>query len=244
MVAVRTVSGTYVAFDPTRLKSLAGNHATVSRSAGWAEAVDASSDDEKTYLHLKYALTFAEPTMRAQFMVTKATDFEVARILPAPPLLDAGPGVNRKEWTGSVLNTMGGFGQPVVQVAIETRKNAPKKKYNSLAVHLVNRGSTGLERELEAAFMDALVAARSKGSWKVFQTPPDSAGEGAVLDMNLRLEDSASFSNHIVIVAYNAVERASGEVVARGFGRGVIGKKVDKDIRSLAESCWVPDQPK
>jgi hypothetical protein len=248
MIVAQLTSGQYVAFDPTRLKTLAGNHVTLGRSAGWAHTALASTDEERIYFVLTCAMTFVDrPCPAATFMVTKATEFEVARILPPPPLLDPGPGANRKEWVGTLLNKFGLSGYPVVQVIVQTRKGAPKAKYDSLLVHLINRGSTGLAPEMEAAFMDTMISSRAKGPWKVFQTPPENLGEGTVLDMRVRMEvepflESTASAYTNMAVAYIAVDRATGEVRVRAFGMGQIGnKKTEKDVRSLAESCWLPD---
>lgn len=244
MVVAQLTSGRYVAFDPTGLKTLAGNHAAVGRSVGaaWPDA-RATTDEERIYFVLKYAMTFKDYPSQAASWIGQAAEFEVARIVPPPPLLDPGPGANRKEWDSDTLGKIGGWGSPVAQVTVQTRKGAPKKKYDVLLVHLVNPGSTGLAPEMEAAFMETMISSRARGPWKVLQTLPENQGETSVLDMTLRVEQVDTV-NRWVAVAYTAVDRATGEVRARAFGRGLIGKNVEKDVRSLADGCWLPDPAK
>lgn len=232
MVVVQLTSGQYIAFDPTRLKILAGNRVTVGR---WAEAAIASTDEERIYFVLKYALTFEESCPMATLKEKKGMEFEVARILPPPLLLDSGPGSNRKEWTGSMFDKFGGSGATVAQMLVLSRKETPKISFDSLLVHLVNRGATGLEPEMEAAFMETLLSSRTRESWKVLQAPPEGQSEGKVLEVTLRLE---KIDPYFLAVAFIRVDRASGDVVARAFGRGYIGRKVEKDVRSLADFCW------
>ncbi len=233
MVVVQLTSGQYVAFDPGDPKPLAGNHVTLKR---WAEAIVTSTDEERIYFVLKYALTFGDLYCpMAKIMVTKGTELEVARVLQPPLLLDPGPGSNRKEWVGAVLNKFGLMSTPVAQIFLLSRKEAPKITFDSLLVHLVNRGATGLTPELEAAFMDTLLASRTKASWKVLEAPPEDQSAGKVLEVTLRLE---KVGPSYLAVAFIRVDRATGDVRTRAFGRGLIGTKVEKDVRSLAQLCW------
>lgn len=234
MVAVQIASGRYVAFEPARIKALAGNRVIVGGRFGWAEAALASTDEERIYFALKYALSFETSSPMATYTVTKAMEIEVARILPPSPLLDSGAGSNRKEWVGSVLRQFGASGATVAQMILENRKEAPKVNYDSFLVQLVNRGSTGLTPDMEAAFMDALTSPGTKRSWKVLQDSPSNQGEGNVLEMKLRLE---RVDETFLAVAYVRADRGSGDVRQRAFGRFFIGRKVEKDVRSLAELC-------
>ena len=167
--------------------------------------------------------------MFTEFKLNIVRAFAVAELEPVV-------GGKNSLWEAIEAREFGYSGTARSVVFVATRKIKPKPKYDILVIQLANPGATGLAPELEAAFVDSFAARQAKRFKSIVRAPTAPPPTGSALELTFRLHRVGGLG-----VAYQSVDRASGEVRHKGFGRVHIGKDEQKDVRNAATLCALPE---
>jgi hypothetical protein len=250
-VVVALASGGRAAFHPDAVTAVTGSRVTLRRAAVLVQgAFSEAVGETKAYFILRYLFFLAgdldgisdtERGIEASYerLPKAGAVLEVARFVSVPEL-EPLPGGKGSPWEAVELREMGFAGEALSRVSVATRKIEPKAKFefDTLVVRLANPGETGLAPDLEAAFFAGFAERQSKRFASVVNVmTAEAPSTGAsVLEVTFRLYHLGDLG-----IAYQSVDRSSGEVRHRGFGRGHLGTKAPvQDAREVAALCALP----
>jgi hypothetical protein len=185
-------------------------------------------------------------------VVPTAEQLRVSEVITDPLARDgdeATAGQPKGAWTRSRYDRFSLGGSVSAQVFLTTRQASPKRNYGEIELlPLENAGDTGGPPELESGLLRDLAAkfpAQSAGSTTGAEAAPASRIDVRMLVY--ALEKAAARGRHSgifdVSVTYTLRDAATGELLARGDGYGLIRdneKHRAKDLAGLAEVCVFP----